>query len=143
MTDNAGVAAFDLAELMGRESWLTVHGHGYERKADGFGFRGVRITPQPGETIEIEVDRTSIAKRLGRLTGGGLFGEAQRCGDHLDWEESGLLGCDSVQNAVYRGRLFRAWGDSNVARYPQGIFHMTGATTALQPLDRFEPPEKL
>lgn len=143
VTDNAGVVAFDLPELMGRETWLTVHGHGYERNADGFGNRGVRITPLPGETIEIEIDRISIAKRLGRVTGGGLFAEAQRFGAHLDWKESGILGCDSVQNAVYKGKLFWAWGDTSIPNYPLGIFHMTGATTALQPLDQFEPPLKL
>src|SRR5258707_1352077 len=30
VTDNAGVIAFDLPELMGRETWLEVFGHGYE-----------------------------------------------------------------------------------------------------------------
>lgn len=143
VTDNAGVAAFDLPELMGRETWLSVMAHGYECKADGFGNRGVRLTPQPGKTVTIEVDRTIIAKRLGRLTGGGLLAEAQRCGDHFDWRESGILGCDSVQLAVHRGRLFWAWGDTTMARYPLGIFHMTGATTALRPLENFEPPLKL
>jgi hypothetical protein len=140
VTDNAGCIAFDVPELMGRETWFEVIGHGYETPADGFGMRGVRLTPQRGQTITVEVNRTIIAKRLGRVTGAGLFAESQKLGAELDWKESGILGCDSVQNAVYRGKLFWAWGDTSLARYPLGIFAMTGATTSLKPFSSFEPP---
>src|ERR1043166_9380226 len=140
VTDNAGVIAFDLPELMGRETWFDVIGHGYEAPKDGFGMHGVRLMPEPGKTLRVEVTRTIIAKRLGRLTGGGLFAESQKLGQELDWRESGILGCDSVQNAVHRGKLFWLWGDTTIARYPLGIFHGTSATTAIQPLKTFEPP---
>jgi hypothetical protein len=143
VTDNDGVIAFDLPEFMGRETWFEVHGHGYEAPKDGFGFRGFRLTPEPGKTLRVEVRRTIVAKRLGRLTGAGLFSESQKLGKELDWKESGIVGCDSVQNAVYRGKLFWAWGDTMLARYPLGIYDMTSATTAVQPLNRFEPPLKL
>jgi hypothetical protein len=143
ITDNAGVIAFDLPELMGRETWFDMLGHGYERPKDGFGFRGVRLTPQPGKTIKVEVDRTIIARRLGRSTGGGLFAETQKCGRELDWRESAILGCDSVQNAVHRGKLFWAWGDTTVRHYPLGIFDMTSATTAIRPLKTWKPPLRL
>lgn len=143
VSDNAGVIAFDLPELMGRETWFDVMGHGYEVAKDGFGYRGVRLVPVSGETIRVEVKRTQIARRLGRLTGGGLFGESQRVGSELDWIESGLLGCDSVQNAVHRGRLFWAWGDTIMPHYPLGLFHMSSATTDIQPLSSFEPPLRL
>lgn len=142
-TDNAGMVAFDLPELMGVETWLHVEADGYEAKADGFGMRGVRMVPEPGGEAVIEVGRTIIAKRLGRITGGGIFGESQKLGEHQDWRESGILGSDSVQNAVHRGRMFWAWGDTNVPRYPLGIFHMTSATTAVRPLPSFEPPLRL
>lgn len=143
VTDNAGVIAFDLPELMGRETWFDLIGHGYERPKDGFGYRGVRLTPKPGTTLKIEVARTIVARRLGRLTGGGLFAESQKTGRDLDWPEAGLLGCDSVQNAVHRGRLFWAWGDTTMPHYPLGIFDMSSATTAPQPLESFEPPLRL
>ena len=143
VTDNAGVIAFDLPELMGRETWFDVIGHGYERPKDGFGFRGVRLMPEPGKTLKIEVNRTIIAKRLGRLTGGGLFAESQQTGRDLEERESDVLGCDSVQNAVHRGKLFWAWGDTTLAHYPLGIFDMTSATTGVQPLASFEPPLRL
>jgi hypothetical protein len=143
VTDNAGVVAFDLPECMGRETWLHVSSHGYERAKDGFGYRGARITPQPGKTVKIEVNRTIIARRLGRITGGGIFAESQKLGRELDWRESGGFGSDSVQNAVHRGKLFWAWGDTTLARYPLGVFDMTSATTAVRPLDSFEPPLRL
>jgi hypothetical protein len=143
VTDNAGVIAFDLPELMNRETWFDVIGNGYEVPKDGFGSRGVRLTPRPGGSLKVEVNRVIIARRLGRLTGGGLFGESQKLGRETDWRESGILGCDSVQNAVHRGRLFWAWGDTTIPNYPLGIFDMTSATTAVQPLASFEPPLRL
>ena len=143
VTDNAGRIAFDLPELMGRETWFDVVGHGYDVPKDGFGMRGVRLRPEPGKTLKVEVQRTIIAKRLGRLTGGGLFAESQKLGRELDQRESGILGCDSIQNAVHRGKLFWAWGDTILPKYPLGIFHMSSATTAEQPLASFEPPLRL
>jgi hypothetical protein len=143
VTDNAGVIAFDLPELMGRETWFDVIGHGYEAPKDGFGMKGVRLTPEPGKTLKVEVRRTILAKRLGRSTGAGLFAESQKLGRELEWKDAGIVGCDSVQNAVHRGKLFWAWGDTSLARYPLGIFDMTSATTPVQPLASFEPPLKL
>jgi hypothetical protein len=143
VSDNAGVIAFDLPELMDRETWFTVIADGYEVPADGFGNRGVRLTPQRGQSLTVKVNRTSIAKRLGRITGSGLFAESQKLGAELDWPETGVLGCDTVQNAVHRGRMFWAWGDTSVAHYPLGIFHTTSATSTVQPLESFEPPVRL
>ena len=143
VTDNAGVIAIDSPELMGQLTWFDVRGHGYGVAKDGFGFSGVRLTPEPGTTLKVKVTRRSIAQRLGRLTGAGLFAESQRFGQYADWEEAGIFGCDSVQNAVHNGRLYWAWGDSNLPGYPLGIFDTSSATTPIQPLKSFEPPIKL
>lgn len=140
VTDNGGRIAFDLPELMGREVWFDVVGHGYEVPKDGFGYRGVRLVPEAGKVLTVEVDRAVVARRLGRLTGAGLFGESQKLGWELDRAETGVLGCDSVQVATHRGRLFWLWGDTTLARYPLGIFNASGAWTSLTPLARWEPP---
>lgn len=142
ITDNAGRIAFDLPELMGREVWFDVIGHGYEVPADGFGYRGVRLTPRPGATLRVEVQRRIVARRLGRLTGAGLFAESQKLGLPVpaDARESGVLGCDSVQSVLHDGRRFWLWGDTTLAGYPLGVFHSTAAFTAARPLARFEPP---
>lgn len=143
VTDNAGVIAFDLPELLGRETWFDVLGNGYEVPKDGFGYRGVRLTPEPGRTLKLEVTRTIIAKRLGRITGAGLFAESQKLGHDLDWAESGVLGSDTVMNAVYRGKMFWLWGDTTLAHYPLGSFDSSSATSPVQPLKSFEPPLRL
>lgn len=143
VSDNAGLIAFDLPELMGREVWFDVIGHGYEVPKDGFGFRGVRLKPEPGETLTVMVERKIIAKRLGRLTGAGKFAEAQKLGEAFSEDNLGVLGCDSVQNAVHRGKLYWAWGDTTLSHYPLGIFDMTSATTSVRPLVSFEPPVQI
>lgn len=143
VTDNAGVAAIDSPGLFGREVWFHIRSHGYKIKADGFGMRGKRIQVEPGGTVRIEIERVNIAKRIGRLTGVGLFSESQKMGDHLDWQDGPVVGCDSVQTAVHNGRLQWLWGDTSLANYPLGEFHSTGATTDLKPLQSFEPPLKM
>jgi len=140
VTDNTGAIAVDLPELMGRETWFDVIGHGYDVPADGFGYHGVRLKPEPGKSLKVEVTRKNIARRLGRLTGAGLFAESQKLGRELNWLETGVFGCDSVQNAVHRGKLFWAWGDTTMPHYPLGIFDMSSATTSVRPLTSFEPP---
>lgn len=142
-SDNAGMIACDAPELMDREVWFEVFGDGYEVARDGFGYRGVRLRPEPGKQLRIEVRRTMIAKRMGRITGAGLFAESQKLGRELDWAETGVFGCDSVQTAVYRGKLFWLWGDTTLPRYPLGVFHSTSATSAIQPLTQFQPPLRL
>lgn len=140
VTDNAGVIAIDSPELMGEETWFFVKGSGYEVAADGFGYRGVRVTPTSGGSYQLKVDRTIVAKRMGRLTGAGLFAESQKLGAYTDWSESGVLGCDSVQTVRHNDQLFWLWGDTTLARYPLGIFHSTGATTSTQPFRSLQPP---
>ncbi|MBP5321366.1 MAG: hypothetical protein J6334_10295 [Kiritimatiellae bacterium] len=140
VTDNAGIIALDAPELMGREVWFTIHGHGYGVKKDGFGYAGMKLTPEPGKRIRVEVERTIIARRLGRLTGGGIFAESQKCGERLAWRESGDFGCDTVQTAVYGGRVYWVWGDTTMPHYPLGIFDALGATSPLPPFPRLEPP---
>ena len=143
VSDNAGVIAFDLPELMGQRCWFFVEGHGYEFPKDGFGYHGVRLTPEPGKKLVIKLKRRLPGKRLGRITGAGIFGESQRFGLKSDWKEQGILGCDSVQTAVHGDQLYWLWGDTTLAKYPLGLFHMIGATTEIQPLSSFKPPVRL
>ncbi|MDR2345347.1 MAG: hypothetical protein LBE18_04705 [Planctomycetaceae bacterium] len=140
VTDNAGVIALDSPELMGRETWFDVIGYGYSVKKDGFAMSGVRLIPEYGKTLCVEVQRDIVAKRLGRLTGAGLAAESQKLGSYLQLSETGVFGCDSVQTAVYNGRLFWIWGDTTLAHYPLGIFHATAATTKIDPFSTLELP---
>lgn len=134
-TDNAGVVAFDEPGLMNTEVFFHVSGHGYEVPKDGFGYRGVRLTPKPGGTAAVKVKRVNVAERLYRVTGDGLHAESTKAGLAVPFNTSGtnatVLGCDSVFVTPYRGELFWVWGDTNRAAYPLGNFHMTAATTPL------------
>ncbi|MEY4032872.1 MAG: hypothetical protein RL492_66 [Verrucomicrobiota bacterium] len=137
VSDNAGVIAFDLPELLGQETWFTVSGHGYGVKADGFGYKGVRLRPASGQKLTVTVERRILAQRLGRLTGAGLFAESQKVGEHLAWRDGPVQGCDSIVNARFEGKQFWFWGDTNLAKYPLGIFNVSAATTA-----DFVPPAR-
>lgn len=137
VSDNAGVIALDAPELLGRETWFSVHGHGYGVPADGFGYRGVRLTPTAGGRLSVLVDRTIPARRLGRLTGAGLFAESQKLGEVPGLPESGVVGCDSVVPVFFKGKQYWFWGDTNLPHYPLGIFNVSAATT-----ENFTPPAR-
>lgn len=131
VSDNAGRICFDAGELFDREIFLALSSPGYEATADGFGIRGYRFTPQDGAKFTIELTRTSLAERIGRMTGSGIYGESQKLGHQLDWKESGVVGCDSVQLTTYQGKLRWIWGDTTLHHYPLGIFDASSATTPM------------
>jgi hypothetical protein len=140
VTDNLGLVALDEPELMNHEIWLSVKGQGYGVAKDNFGYEGIRTTPVPGGKLRIEVERRIVAKRLGRLTGAGLFAEAEKLGERVPDVEYGVYGCDSVLTTSYGNHLFWLWGDTTVPKYPLGIFSSTAATTDLKPFSKFQPP---
>jgi hypothetical protein len=140
VSDNAGLIAIDDPDLLDRAVWFHIKGHGYGVKKDGFGYEGIRTSPAAGGTIRIEVERRNIAKRLGRLTGGGIFAESEQLGEASPLSESGIFGCDSVLMTRHLGKLFWLWGDTTLPGYPLGIFHSTAATTPPKPVTDFKPP---
>jgi len=146
ISDNAGVIAFNEPDLMGKEVWFDIKSHGYSVQKDGFGYQGVRLKPVAGEKAVVKVKRDMIAKRIGRLTGGGLFAESQKTGADLDWQDAGVVGCDTVQTTPYKDHIFWAWGDTSLSNYPLGIFNTSAAKTPL-PGENFtypaQPPLKL
>jgi hypothetical protein len=134
-TDSAGVAAFDEPGLMGRSVWFSVESPGYEFAKDGFGFRGRALMTTPGATATLKIKRTNLAERLYRVTGGGIYRDSVLAGRKVPLREpllnAQVIGSDSVVNAVYRGKYFWVWGDTNRPSYPLGNFQVTGATSLL------------
>ena len=141
VTDDLGRVAFQEPGLMGREIYFHVRSHGHELAADGFGFRGRRIVPRAGETVTIELPRTTLAERVCRLTGEGRLRDSVLLG-HLPLPAvslpGGVAGQDSVQAVRYGGRIHWFWGDSNRMSYPLGLFRTSGATTPMP--DPTAPP---
>jgi hypothetical protein len=135
VTDNAGRIAFHEPGLMDREVFFHVRSHGYEVPKDGFGYRGARLTPTAGGRSEVRLQRLNLAERLHRVTGQGLFRDSLLLGRAVPLARpllnGGVLGQDSVQGVVHRGRIRWFWGDTNRAGYPLGLFRTSGATSKL------------
>lgn len=137
VTDSAGVIAFDEPGLMDQEVFFSIRSHGYSYPKDGFGNAGVRLHTVPGGSAVVPIDRINIARRLYRITGQGIYRDSILLGDKPPIARpvlnGGVLGQDSVQTAVYRGRIYWFYGDTSRASYPLGNFSMSGATSELPP----------
>ncbi len=94
VSDNAGVIAFDSAELMDREVWFHVIGHGYGVAKDGFGFEGVRVTPREGRDDCGEGATPFPCEAIGTHHRGRFVCGKSETGNELGWKESGVFGCD-------------------------------------------------
>jgi hypothetical protein len=142
-TDSGGIAAIADPELAGQSVFFFISSHGYEMPADGFGMRGVRLQVEPGKVATIKIRRKNIAERLYRVTGAGIYRDSVLIGRKPPIREpllnAQVFGQDSVQNAVYQGRLFWMWGDTSRPSYPLGNFHMSGATTSLPSKGGWDP----
>lgn len=134
-TDSAGRVAFHEPGLMNATVFFSVRSHGYEVTKDGFGQRGVRLEAKPGTTATIKLRRINVAERLYRITGQGIYRDTVLLGETVPIDQPVLnaqvVGQDSIQPAIYRGKLFWFWGDTSRASYPLGNFRTTGATSEL------------
>ena len=143
-TDSAGLAAIDEPGLFGQKVFFHVASHGYEFAKDGFGFFGAALDVTRGGKAQLKIKRINIAQRLYRITGGGIYRDSVLLGRKTPLAEPVLnaqvFGSDSVQTAIYRGKLFWFWGDTLRPGYPLGNFHTPGATSHL-PADGGLDPE--
>lgn len=143
VTDSSGLVALQEPGLEGRKVHFEVRSPGYELRKDGFGIRGVALTVAPGKVERVPVRRVGVAERLYRLTGEGIYRDTVLLGRKPPLREpllnGGVMGCDSAQTALYQGRLFWIWGDTQRPDYPLGNFHSTGATSLLPGRDGLDP----
>lgn len=135
VTDSAGRIAFNEPGQMGVPVWFSMRSHGYEFPIDGFGMTGRRITTTPGGSEIVKAKRLNIAERICRLTGHGIYRDSVLLGEKTPLAEplgnGGVIGQDSVQAVVYRGRVFWLWGDTMRLSYPLGNFRTTCAWSDL------------
>jgi len=135
ITDSAGRVAFDEAGQMGVPVWFSMRTHGYDVPIDGFGMAGQRWTTEPGGKATLKIKRRNIAERLARLTGLGIYRDTVLLGEKPPLAEplsnGGVVGQDSVQAVVYRGRIFWLWGDTMRLSYPLGNFRAACAWSEL------------
>jgi hypothetical protein len=143
VTDSNGIAAFSEPGLLGQTVFFHVAGHGYELAADGFGFRGRALETAAGGRARLAVRRLNVAERLYRVTGAGIYRDSILVGEPVPLREpilnAQVTGSDSVLNAVYKGKIYWFWGDTNRPRYPLGNFHTPGATSELPGAGGLDP----
>jgi hypothetical protein len=134
-TDSNGLVAFAEPGLMNEEVFFHVRGDGYEYPKDFFENRGVRLRPKAGDQAEIKIKRVNIAERLYRITGAGIYRDSLLLGRETPTRNPVLngkvLGQDTVITAIYRGKLYWFWGDTERPSYPLGNFGASGATSDL------------
>jgi hypothetical protein len=145
VTDSNGIVAFREPGLMNEAVFFHVSGHGYEFEKDGFGFRGKKLDVIPGGSATLKVKRVNIAERLYRVTGAGIYRDSVLVGAKVPIKEpllnAQVFGSDSVMNAVYRGKIYWFWGDTNRPSYPLGNFHVPGATSELPGKGGLDPDQ--
>ena len=138
VTDSRGIVAFDEPGLMGKKVFFQASSHGYEVPKDGFGFqqqeRPTRGGRRAGMRITIATGSTSPSDSIASA-GAGIYRDSVLVGDTSPTRQpllnAGVLGSDSVQAAVFRGKMHWFWGDTNRAGYPLGNFHTPTATSRL------------
>ena len=144
-TDSQGIAAFREPGLMDQTVYFEVSSHGYEYPKDGYGFHGKALDIRPGGAARLTIHRLNVAERLYRVTGAGIYRNSHLVGREAPIKHpllnAKVLGSDSVQSAVYRGKIHWFWGDTNRPAYPLGNYHVPGATSRL-PADGGLDPER-
>lgn len=135
VTDSNGIAAVNEPGLINQEVYFRIRSHGYEYPADGFGYRGKKLQVTPGGKAVLKMKRVNLAERLYRVTGGGIYRDSLLTGEPVPLQKpllnAQVLGSDSVQNALFRGRVYWFWGDTNRPSYPLGNFQVPGAVSDL------------
>ena len=138
VTDNDGAIAIDAPDIIGKDTWFGIEGHGYELKKDFIGNAGFGVKSKPGGTERREVDREMKAVCLGRLTGSGIFAESQKLGRRKDWREPGDMRRYDVQCVPLGSRVLWIWNRALMADGSSAC--VVGGTTDPAELTQPEPP---
>ena len=135
VTDSNGIVAFDEPGLMNQEVYFFIRSHGYRYPKDGFGFTGKKLNVKPGGKAVIEMKRVNVAQRLYRVTGGGIYRDSLLVGEPVPLKhpvlDGRVLGSDSVENTIYKKKVYWFWGDTNQPSYPLGNYDVPGAVSEL------------
>ena len=144
-TDSNGIVAFDEPGLVDQRVYFSVKSHGYEYPKGGFGFRGQALDVKLGGKATLKIKRLNLAQRRYRVTGAGIYRDTVLVGEKPPVKEPVLngqvFGSDSVVNAVYRGKIYWFWGDTNRPADPLGNFHVPGAVSTLPAHGGLDPAQ--
>ena len=129
-TDSNGIVAWNEPGLMDCDVYFSIESPGYR-----FPGGGATVHIKQGGRVELKIQRLSVAERLYRVTGQGIYRDSVLTGYPVPLGQPVLnaevLGQDTVRVAPYRGKLFWLWGDTDRASGPFGNFSTTSATSEL------------
>jgi hypothetical protein len=129
-TDSNGIVAWNEPGLIDREVYFTIKSPGYTFPGGGRTLKVAR-----GGRVELKIKRLNVAERLYRVTGQGIYRDSLLTGYAVPIRAPALngmvMGQDTVRAAIYHGKLFWLWGDTNRPNGPFGNFNTTAATSEL------------
>jgi hypothetical protein len=132
-SDSNGIVAFYEPGLMGQTVYFNIKSDGYEFPEDFLGNRGIALNVNGGGSAEVKIKRISIAERLYRVTGEGIYRDSVLVGARVPLKQPVLnaqvMGQDGGPAIPYRGKLFWFWGDTAKPSYPLGNLGTSGATS--------------
>jgi hypothetical protein len=134
-TDSNGIVAFYEPGLMIQTVYFSIKSDGYTFPADILDNIGVALKVMPGGHAQIKLTRTSIAERLYRITGEGIYRDSVLVGAPVPIKhpllDAQVMGQDTVLAVPYRSKIYWFWGDTAKPSYVVGNFGTSGATSEL------------
>jgi hypothetical protein len=132
-TDSNGIVAFYEPGLMDQTVYFNIKSDGYEFPEDFLSSRGVALKVTGGGSAELKIRRTSIAERLYRVTGEGIYRYSVLVGAPVPIKQPVLngqvMGQDGGLGIPWRGKIYWFWGDTSRPSYPLGNFAISAATS--------------
>lgn len=126
-TDSNGYVAINDPALLNQTSTYTMRSYGYSTVAQ-------QLQATPGTISQVMSSRVNRAERLYRQTGEGIYEDSVNLGQPAPIDNplinAGVTGQDSVQAAVYNGKIYWFWGDT-LEQVGFGNFRTSAATSDL------------
>lgn len=131
-SDSQGMIAYCNPDHVGQSVTFDFASHGYALAAGG---TKVTIATTAGGSATVALDRALPGERLYRITGAGIYRDSVVLGLRTPLANPTLVsqvaGSDTGSTAIYKGKLFWLWQDTDRVSYWLGNFKGTAATTAL------------
>jgi hypothetical protein len=131
-TDSQGLIAYCDPDHLGQSVAFDVASPGYQLALGG---TKVTLATAGGGSASVEMKRTVAGERLYRITGAGIYRDSVLLGLRTPLASPTLVaqvaGSDTGSTAIYKGKIFWLWQDTDRLSYWLGNFKGTGATSAL------------
>jgi K319L-like, PKD domain len=131
-SDSQGLIAYCNPDHVGESISFAFASYGYELASGG---AAAQIATSKGGEATVELARTIIAERLYRIVGAGIYRDSVLLGRTTPLKNPTIVaqvtGQDTASTALYQGKIFWLWQDTDRASYWLGNFSGTAATSLL------------